>query len=528
MPDALPAQIGSYPVRGLIGTGSMGMVFLGHDPVIDRPVAIKTIHRRLLETAGTEQNVAARFRVEAQAAGRLNHRNIVSVYQFGEDAENAFIVMEYVAGHSLRDYLKRSERFSVSEVQCLMGQLLDALHFAHERGVVHRDIKPANLIVADDGRLKITDFGIARTESSQVTRANAVVGSPGYIAPEQYTGDAQDRRVDVFSAGVLLYQLLTGSLPFSGSDESIMYQIVYEQHQPLEVRSGDPALAVFEPIIVRALAKDPAQRFASARAFAEALQALSAEPVAEMLPRNRLMPPRPRAGAAPAASAAGPGSSAGSSAGARSGSGAGPAPVSGFGPGSSPGSGPASGGSHPSVPPVPTGWDETALAGLERELARHVGPVARVLVRRAARGQTELEAVRRAVAGAITDPVMRERFLADHSPTSPGTGPRSSASGFGSSLFGHSAFGASGFGGQNSAAPADPSAGLNGSALQADDVAKASAALTRLLGPIAKVMVKQCAARSSTRDQLVARVLEQLSPGADAKQVQAELWRAFT
>jgi serine/threonine-protein kinase len=436
-----------------------------------------------------------------------------------------------VAGHSLRDYLKRSERFSVGEVHCLMGQLLDALHFAHERGVVHRDIKPANLIVADDGRLKITDFGIARTESSQVTRANAVVGSPGYIAPEQYTGDAQDRRVDVFSAGVLLYQLLTGTLPFSGSDESIMYQIVYEQHQPLVVRGSDSALAAFEPIVARALAKEPSQRFASARAFLEALQALSPEPVAEFLPRARLMPPRPRGVAAPAAAGSAGSAGAGARSGSGPGSGAGAAPISGFGPGSSPGSspgsGPASGGSHPSVPPVPTGWDEAALAGLERDLARHVGPVARVLVRRAARGQTELEQVRRAVAGAIDDPVLRERFLSGHTPTSPGTGPRSSASSFGASIFG-----ASGFGGGSAfpptQPPTQPATQLNGSTLQPNDVDKAGAALTRLLGPIAKVMVRQCAAKSTTRDQLVARVLEQLSPGVDANKVQAELWRAFT
>jgi serine/threonine-protein kinase len=505
--DALPARIGSYPVRGLIGTGSMGMVFLGHDPVIERPVAIKTIHRRLLENGGNEQNVAARFRVEAQAAGRLSHRNIVSVYQFGEEAENAYIVMEYVAGHSLRDYLKRPEHFTLPDVQCLMGQLLDALHFAHERGVVHRDIKPANLIVADDGRLKITDFGIARTETSQVTRANAVVGSPGYIAPEQYTGGAQDRRVDVFAAGVLLYQLLTGTLPFTGTDESIMYQIVYEQHQPLVVRGGDAALATYEPIVSRALAKDPAQRFASARAFLDALQALSLDPVAETLPRDRLLPPRPRpttvvpvAGPARSPSAGGASASA----------------VAGSGGDSGHGSGPGSGGSHPSVP-VPTGWDEADLAGLELELARHVGPVARVLVRRAARGQTDAEQVRRTVAVAIDDFVQRERFLAGQSPTSPGTKSRSGASSFGNSGFASTVF-----------PDTRPATSHEGASLRPEDVDKAGVALTRLLGPIAKVVVRQCAAKSSTRDQFVAGVLEKLASGVDAKTVQAELWRSFS
>jgi serine/threonine-protein kinase len=515
MSDTQPIRIGSYPVRGLIGTGSMGMVFLGHDPVIDRPVAIKTIHRRLLESAGSEQNVAARFRVEAQAAGRLNHRNIVSVYQFGEDTENAYIVMEYVAGHSLRDYLKRAEHFTQAEVQCLMGQLLDALHFAHERGVVHRDIKPANLIVADDGRLKISDFGIARTESSQVTRANAVVGSPGYIAPEQYTGGAQDRRVDVFASGVLLYQLLTGALPFSGTDESIMYQIVYEQHQPLVVRSGDASLAAYEPIVSRALAKDPAQRFANASEFLAALQEIATQPVAETLARNRLLPPRPRVGAPASVAVNGAAVRPGSG----SGSGSGAPMNSGFGPGSSPGSG----GSHPSVPPVPTGWDEASLAGLERELARHVGPVARVLVRRAAKGQTDLSQVRVAVAGAIADFAQRERFLAGPA-TSPGTATRS---GFGRSGFGASTFGQTGF------APTvfpdtRPATPFGDGGLTPEDVEKAGAALSRAVGPIAKLMARQCAAKASTREQFIAQVLAQLAPGVDAKTVQADLWRAFT
>lgn len=476
MPDDLPANIGAYAVRGLIGTGAMGVVYLGHDLAIDRPVAIKTIQRRLLEAAGYEQNVAARFRVEAQAAGRLNHRNIVSVYQFGEDGDCAYIVMEYVAGNSLRDYLRRPERFSRAEVFCLMRQLLEALHFAHERGVVHRDIKPANLIVADDGRLKISDFGIARTESSQVTRVNAVVGSPGYIAPEQYTGGAQDCRVDVFAAGVLLYQLLTGTLPFSGSDEKIMYQIVYEPHEPLTQRSGDPALAAYEPILSQALAKDPAQRFASAEAFLEALKDVTPERVAELLPRERLLPPRAIETVAPAP---GPRSS-------------------------------GSGASSTPSTPVPTGWDEAALAGLERELAQDIGPVARVLVRRAARGQTDLAVVRKAVAAAIIDFDQRERFLARGNPAATGPDSRSGAS--------------SGF----PATLQDTEAAGAGTSLRPEDVEKAGVALTRALGPIAKIMARQCAAKASTREQFVARVLEQLAPGVDAKAVQVELWRAFS
>ena len=316
MSDEPPLRIGPYPVHGVIGRGSMGVVYLGHDPVIDRRVAIKTIQRQLLQPGANDYNVAARFRIEAQAAGRLNHRNIVSVYHFGEDPAFDYIVMEYVAGHSVNDYLKRPGQLSTNDVLCLMFQLLDALHYAHESGVVHRDIKPANLMVSGDGRLKITDFGIARTETSQITRINTVVGSPGYMAPEQYTGGPLDRRVDVFSAGVMLYQMLTGVMPFSGADEAIMYQIVYGRHEPLTRRLNDMSYAAFDMILDRALAKEPADRYANALEFRDALTVVATQPVPAVLPRERVLSlsggdttvlrpaPKPAAGASPVAAPA--------------------------------------------------------------------------------------------------------------------------------------------------------------------------------------------------------------------------------
>ncbi len=473
----LPARIGAYPVRGVIGTGSMGVVYLGHDPVIDRPVAIKTIQRHLLEAGAQQHSAAARFRVEAQAAGRLNHRNIVSVYQFGDDEACAYIVMEYVRGHSLSEYLKRPDRFTKDEVLCLMFQLLDALHYAHESGVVHRDIKPANLMVDRDGRVKITDFGIARTESSQVTRVNTVVGSPGYMAPEQYTGGALDRRVDVFSAGVLLYQLIAGSRPFTGTDEAIMYQIVYGQYESLSQRTGDPTLAVYDSIVDGALAKLPGQRYSNALEFRDALRAVAGGPVAELLAPGRLLPPRVAEATAPAP----PPPSAPS--------------VSG------------SGAEKPPSVPVPTGWDETVLAGLERELTLHVGPVAKVLVRRAARGQTNLSVVRQLVAAAIVDSDVRERFLA-------ASGTRAVAPLPASGL-------ASGFADTRPTTPRDEVR------LRPEDVEKAEVALARALGPIARVMAKRCAEGATTREQFVARVLEQLAARVDAKSLEAELWRSL-
>jgi serine/threonine-protein kinase len=479
MTQDLPQRIGSYEVRRVIGTGSMGVVYLGHDRVIDRPVAIKTIRRHLLEAGAHQHNAAERFRVEAQAAGRLSHRNIVSVYHFGEDEDCAFIVMEYVPGHSLAEYLRRPERLTKDEVLCLANQLLDALHYAHERGVVHRDIKPANLMIDREGRLKITDFGIARTESSQLTRVNAVVGSPGYMAPEQYTGGALDRRADVFASGVLLYQMLAGSMPFSGTDEAVMYQIVYGQHESLVQRSGDPTLANLDAIVDGALAKKPAERFATALEFRAALNAAVGRPVAEALAPERLLP-------LPATDA-----------------------PTGTPSVRSPPSRGTGGEDKPTSVPVPTGWDESRLAELERELTAHVGPVARVLVRRAAREQTDLAVVRERVAGAIVDPDVRERFLARTGSVTRSGPPATIGPA----------------GGRTDTRPTHPPDGVR---LRPEDVEKAAAALVHRLGPIAGLLAKRCAEGVVTREQFVARVLEQLAAPVDAKAVEAELWRSLT
>jgi serine/threonine protein kinase len=503
MSAPIPSHVGPYPIRGVVGSGAMGMVYLAHDPAIDRPVAIKTIHRRLLDSSDDDPSVAARFRVEAKAAGRLTHRNIVSVYQFGEDTDCAYIVMEYVAGRNLRDYIQAPRKLEVSQVLCLMLQLLDGLHYAHERGIVHRDIKPANLLIADDGRLKITDFGIARTESSNLTRGTSVIGSPGYIAPEQYTNSDVDRRVDVFSAGVLLYQMLSGTTPFVGTDDAIMYKIVYEPHKPLSEVTKDAALEPFDAVLDRALAKDPAQRYATAMEMRSALLALATEAVPDVLAADILLAPRLKGPEAKPAVGKERDPSAPSRPSATS-------VPSVLDPATTPltPSKPLPVTGPPSVP-VPTGWDTAALSGIERELAQHVGPVARVLVRRAARGLTSLAAVRHAVAGSIADFEARERFLAKAG------APRTDA--------GTSATAATQFRTTTQPGGEVP----HGVPMREGDVEKAAAALLSSLGPIARIVAKRCAAKSQTREQFVASVVEQLTPSVDARRVQADLWRAL-
>ena len=226
-----PAKIGKYRIDSVLGKGAMGVVYKAFDPGIERPVAIKTVRKDLLDPDLVEQSMA-RFKNEARAAGRLLHPNIVSVYEYGEDDANAFIVMEYVEGTGLREFLNRGASFDVPQITAIMTQLLLALDFAHERGVVHRDIKPANLILTASGTLKVADFGIARIDTSSLTTMGMVMGTPSYMSPEQCQGQPVDRRSDIFSAGVVFYELIAGEKPFSGAIETIAYKICHEDPRP--------------------------------------------------------------------------------------------------------------------------------------------------------------------------------------------------------------------------------------------------------------------------------------------------------
>jgi serine/threonine protein kinase len=264
-----PSRLGKYLLTGVLGEGAMGTVYKGLDPMILRPVAVKAIRSHLFEPGQDGVAAAERFRNEAQAAGRLSHAGIVGVYEYGEDEGNAYIAMEYVEGHGLDHYIAPPARLSEPDALCVMMQLLDALSCAHEQGVWHRDIKPNNVIVAHDGKLKIADFGIARIESSALTQMTMVIGSPGYIAPERYTGQKPDHRVDLFSCGVLLYQMLTGVAPFAGSDTEAMYKVLHSEPTPPSRIAGIPEC--WDAIVAKALAKRPEDRYATAREFRDAL-----------------------------------------------------------------------------------------------------------------------------------------------------------------------------------------------------------------------------------------------------------------
>jgi eukaryotic-like serine/threonine-protein kinase len=285
-PDAPmhPARLGKYTLSGVLGEGAMGIVYKGFDPVIRRPVAVKAIRRHLFESVSSNVSAAERFRNEAQAAGRLSHPGIVGVYEYGEEEGVAFIAMEYIEGRGLHHYITPPARLSEPEALCVMTQLLDALHCAHEQGVWHRDIKPNNIIVTPDGRLKIADFGIARIESAELTHMKVLFGSPGYIAPERYTGEtAPDRRVDIFSCGVLLYQMLTGIAPFAGSEIEAMYKVLHNDPKPPSCTGTMAPRACWDAIVAKALAKRPEDRYATAREFRDALVDAAPWPIPAML-----------------------------------------------------------------------------------------------------------------------------------------------------------------------------------------------------------------------------------------------------
>jgi predicted Ser/Thr protein kinase len=267
-------KLGRYEVESVLGKGAMGVVYLARDPVIGRRVALKTLN--VPSDAEEAGEFRARFLREAQAAGILNHPGIVTVFDAGVDDASglSFIAMEYIEGRSLRDLLRSGHGFAYSEAARIGAALAAALDYAHSKGVVHRDIKPANVLFTLQGMVKITDFGVARLESSNLTAAGQFIGTPNYMSPEQVEGGTVDGRSDLFSLGVVLFELLTGQRPFAGQSlTEVAYKIVHEPARiPSQVRQGIPS--AFNPVVLKLLEKDPNRRYARGGDVARALEAL--------------------------------------------------------------------------------------------------------------------------------------------------------------------------------------------------------------------------------------------------------------
>ncbi|MEO8331244.1 MAG: serine/threonine-protein kinase [Gallionella sp.] len=266
------SRLGRYEVLGELGQGAMGIVYKARDPLIDRIVAIKTINLGL--ALDEKDEYESRFYQEAKAAGRLSHPNIVTIYDVGKNGDVAYIAMEFLEGRELRDIMNDNGLLSVDRVLDIVAQVGQGLAYAHEHDIVHRDVKPSNVMVVRDGHVKITDFGIARMASSAVrTQTGMVLGSPKYMSPEQVMGKAIDQRSDIFSLGVMLYEMLTGQAPFNGDNvNAIMYQTLNAiPASPNSLNSEVPEMVNF--IVAKALAKKVEDRYQNTKDFAADLRA---------------------------------------------------------------------------------------------------------------------------------------------------------------------------------------------------------------------------------------------------------------
>lgn len=475
-----PEKLGKYPITGVLGEGAMGVVYRGFDPVIQRPVAIKTIHKQLIGNDPSGASAAARFRNEAQAVGRLLHPGIVAIYEYGEDESTAYIAMELVQGRTLSQILEHNPRLPEPDVLRIMDQLLAALDVAHQHGVWHRDIKPANILITSTGQLKITDFGIARIESVALTQVTSTIGTPGYMAPEQYRGDAVDHRVDLFAAGVLLYRMLTGEQPFRGTLESVMYQILNKEPPPPSQVAGALRPAFYDQLVAKALAKDKGDRFHTAAQFRTALeQRVQLIPEADAQTTVIVvhgLDSSPQAGIASSADMA-------------------TTPVPAL---------------HSAT--VPPGWNADELSRVEQSLAGYVGPVAKVLVRMAAKSAADLGTLASALTTHLPDEKDRAAFLSKITAISAQRTHASTAGGASGARTG----------------PTHPSAGTPtpggtggtaARALAADDVAHGLKVLTSHIGPIAAIVVKKASAKAPTQEQFFQLLAEHAGEGAERERL---------
>ena len=270
----MPARrIGRYDVSAELGRGATSIVYKAVDPADGRVVALKTFQRDGAEADADAEALLRLFRNEVRVFRRLRHPGIVAVDEFGEDGLHSWIAMEYVPGANLEEVLMRTPLLGQARALAIMDELLDALGFMHREGIWHRDVKPANILVTPAGRVKLADFGVARLRGLGLTQVSAVVGTPAFMAPEQFTGGALDGRADLFACGVLLFMLLGGRRPFSGAPAAVMHQILNEEPPSLSQACGGVVGPAFDEVVARSLARRPEDRFRSAERMRDALRA---------------------------------------------------------------------------------------------------------------------------------------------------------------------------------------------------------------------------------------------------------------
>ena len=273
--NALPERVGKYRIDGIIGRGAVGVVYKGYDEQIDRPLAIKTLRVEVITDPEYRETALQRFALEARSAGRCLHPNIVTVFDYIEQDQAPYIVMEHVDAGTLENVINSGILLPVRQVGEIMVQLLFALGHAHGKGVVHRDIKPSNILCPSATSIKVTDFGVARFDVMGLTNPNGIgaIGTPNYMSPEQFLGRPVDHRTDIFSAGVILFQLLAGAKPFVANDVPELMRKLLNESPPALATLRPGAGPHLDPVIQRALARNPEDRFQNTDEFIDALNA---------------------------------------------------------------------------------------------------------------------------------------------------------------------------------------------------------------------------------------------------------------
>ncbi|NJN47730.1 MAG: serine/threonine protein kinase [Candidatus Competibacteraceae bacterium] len=427
--------LGKYRIEGVLGKGAMGVVYKGYDTVLERFVALKTVHGHLAES-DEAADWLGRFKQEARAAGRCMHPNIVAIFDYGEHEHMPYIAMEYVNGKELSEYLRKKVQFNLKDALSIIYQVLTALDYAHEFGIVHRDIKPANIMLLDNGHVKVADFGIARIETANFTQQGMMIGTPSYMSPEQFRGQTVDRRADIYATGVVLFELLTGSIPYPGkSFTEILYKVASRQMQ--DARELNPAIPeTLNAVLLKALAQDVEDRCQTANEFLSALKAAMAD-----MPDTTLEHPVPK-------------------------------PEFSDLPSSWKGS-------------VVSGWDPDVLRQAVQTLSSYIGPIAKIIVKKAAQGATDPGQFCQALASHIPEEAEQNRFLQDMRQTK----TRMT---------------------QTMREPAERPTEQR-PVFSAQDLETAQRHLTTYVGPIAKVLVRKAAPKSGSLKELYESLAEHIA-----------------
>jgi serine/threonine-protein kinase len=375
-----PSYVGKYRVNGVIGRGAVGVVYRGHDEQIDRPLAIKTLRGDVISTVSDRDNLLKRFAAEARSAGRCLHPNIVTVFDYVEHDGSPYIIMEYVDAGTLENVINSGAMLPISQVGEIMVQLLNALDHAHGKGLVHRDVKPANILCPTATTIKVTDFGVARIDALGLTNPDgiAAIGTPNYMSPEQFLGRPVDGRADLFSAGVILFQLLAGAKPFVANDIAELMRKLLTDTAPNIATLRPGQWQPLDKVVQRALARNPEDRFQTAGEFADALNTAIAATGTDNTPPLDLTK----------MSTAAPGSE------------------SGTGAGNS-----ASNTTHGDLSQTMSAKLAPATLGaVEAALARSIGPIAKVVVKKASLQATDPDVLLRSLADQIPVEAEAARF----------------------------------------------------------------------------------------------------------------------